>query len=473
MSTDAVDALQRRRWEWASIAWDAVRGRGGSPTEGPIGRAILMLAVPMVLEMATESVFAVVDIFFVGRLGPAAVAAVGLTETLSTVIYTVAIGLSIGVTAVVARRVGEGDRRAAGDAAFQALVVGIAVSIVVGVLGVWHAERLLVLMGATPDVVAIGIGYTRILFGSSVVIMLLFLLNAAFRGAGDAAIAMRVLWIANGINIILDPILIFGLGPIPAFGVTGAAIATAIGRGIGVVMQLAVLFGGAGVLRLGLQNARVVPATIVRLLRLSGTGMLQVFISTASWIGLVRIIAEFGSAALAGYTVAIRIVLFALMPAFGLANAAATMVGQSLGAGMPERAERSVRLAGLMNFWFLGGIGALFIVAAPAIVGLFISDAASAHHGVLSLRIISAGFFFYAHGMVLTQAFNGAGDTWTPTLLNLVCFWCWEIPLAWALARFTPLGAAGAYLAVTIAFSTLAVASAVLFRRGRWKHKVV
>jgi putative MATE family efflux protein len=465
---------QRQRLGAAgALVRTALAGRGGDPTEGPIPRAIVLLAVPMVVEMAMESIFAVVDIFFVSRLGAHAVAAVGITESLLTLVYTVAVGLSIGVTAVVARRIGERNPAAASEATFQALVLGAAVSIVLSVLGVWHADALLRLMGADDAVVAVGGGYARVMFGGNLAVLLLFMLNAAFRGAGDAAIAMRVLLIANTINIVLDPLLIFGIGPFPELGVTGAAVATTIGRGTGVVLQLAVLLRGTGVLTLTRKSLHLAPNVVFGLLRLSGTGMLQVFISTASWIGLVRIIAGFGSPAVAGYTIAIRIVLFALLPAWGLANAAATMVGQGLGAGKPERAERAVWIAGRMNLYFLGTVSVLFIAFAPLIVGLFGDDAETLRHGVLCLRIVSAGFFFYAYGMVINQSFNGAGDTWTPTLLNLACFWCWEIPLAWLLAHRFGMGVGGAFLAVTVAFSTLAVASALLFRRGHWKLKEV
>jgi putative MATE family efflux protein len=327
-----------------------------------------------------------------------------------------------------------------------------------------------------------GAGYARVMFGGNAAVMLLFLLNAAFRGAGDAAIAMRVLVVANGINIVLDPMLIFGIGPFPEMGVTGAAVATTIGRSVGVVLQLAVLFGGAGALqrfggagalKLSSRNLRVAPAEMMRLLRLSGTGTLQVFISVASWILLMRIVAGFGSPAVAGYTIAIRVVLFALMPAWGLANAAATMVGQSLGAGDASRAERAVWIAGGMNLVFLGSVGVLFMIAAPLIVGIFGGDIETSRHAINCLRIVSAGFFFYAYGMVINQSFNGAGDAWTPTLLNLLCFWFWEIPLAWLLAYRIGFGAMGTFMAVTIAFSTLALASAVMFRRGKWKLKVV
>jgi putative MATE family efflux protein len=478
----AVRLARRKRRGVTRLLQAAVRGEGGDPTEGPIPRAIVLLAVPMVLEMMMESIFAVVDIYFVARLGASAMAAVGITESLFTVVYTVGVGLSIGVTAVVARRIGERNPDAASNATFQALVIGVLVALALGVLGAWHAEALLRLMGAGEDVVAAGAGYARVMFGGNAAVMLLFLLNAAFRGAGDAAIAMRVLMVANGINILLDPLLIFGLGPFPAMGVTGAAVATTIGRSIGVMLQLGVLFGGAGALkrmgrggalRLSGRNLRVAPAEILRLLRLSGAGTLQVFISMASWILLVRIIAGFGSPAVAGYTIAIRVVLFALMPAWGLANAAATMVGQSLGAGDVLRAERAVWIAGRMNLVFLGSVGVLFMIAAPVIVGIFGGDLETLRHATNCLRIVSAGFFFYAYGMVINQSFNGAGDAWTPTLLNLLCFWCWEIPLAWLFAYRIGLGAAGTFMAVTIAFSTLALASALLFRRGRWKLKTV
>jgi putative MATE family efflux protein len=458
---------------WTQVLGEALRGRGGDPTQGPVGRAILLLAVPMVLEMAMESIFAVVDIFYVSQLGAEAVAAVGLTESLLTMVYTVALGLSIGVTAMVARRTGEGDPEGAAVTTVQAVVLGAAVSVALGVLGALNAPRLLALMGASPAVVETGSGYAAVMLGGNGAVLLLFLLNAAFRGAGDAAVAMRVLWLANGINILLDPFLIFGLGPFPEMGVTGAAVATVIGRGTGVALQLYLLFRGAGRLRVFARHLGLRLEVMGRLLRLSATGMFQVFIGMASWIGLVRIISGFGSEALAGYTIAIRIVLFALLPAWGLSNAAATMVGQGLGARDAERAERSVWMAGRMNLVFLGSVGILFLVAAPGIVALFGGDAATSGYAARCLRIVSAGFFFYAYGMVLTQSFNGAGDTWTPTLLNLFCFWLWEIPLAWLLARWAGLGPEGVFTAITIAFSTLAVASAVLFRRGRWKLSVV
>lgn len=458
---------------WGRLVLDALRGRGGDLNEVALGQAILFLAVPMVLEMVMESVFAVVDIFFVSRLGAAAVAAVGVTESLIAIVYTLAMGLSIGVTATVARRVGEKDPERASVATGQAIVIGVGLAVVLGVIGVWLAPDLLRLMGADAEVVRMGVGYTRVLLGANGVVLLLFMLNAAFRGAGDAAIAMRVLWLANGLNILLDPMLIFGIGPFPELGVTGAAVATVIGRGVAVAVQLWVLLRVGHRLKLAGRHLVPRPAVMGRLVRLSATGTFQVFVSTASWIGLVRVIAGFGSEALAGYTVAIRIVVFALLPAWGLANAAATLVGQSLGANQPARAERAVWLAARMNLAFLGTIGLVFLIQAPALIGLFGVDAATAAHAVHGLRIISGGFVFYAYGMVLTAAFNGAGDAWTPTWLNLACFWAWEIPLAWFLAHRVGWGPDGVFTAITVAFSTVALASAALFRRGRWKQAEV
>jgi len=452
---------------------DALRGRGASPTEGPVFTAILLLAIPMVLEMVMESVFAVVDIFFVSRLGAEAVAAVGLTESLMTVVYTVAMGLSIGVSATVSRRVGEHRPEDAAVATAQGMLLGGAIALALGVVGAWQAPALLRLMGATDPVVAVGSGYARVLLATNGVIVFLFVLNAAFRGAGDAAIAMRVLWLANILNLVLDPLLIFGLGPFPELGVTGAAVATSIGRGTAVSVQLVTLFGVSD--RLRVTWAHLVPQIDVmkRLVRLSASGTFQIFIGTASWIGLVRVLASFGPEAVAGYTVAIRVVLFALLPAWGLSNAAATMVGQNLGAGLIDRAEASVWRACWMNVAFLGVFGLLFLVGAPGIVGLFGVDGLTARYAEHGLRIVSAGFLFYGFGMTLTQAFNGAGDTWTPTWLNLACFWLWEIPLAWMLAFPLGLGAEGVFIAIAVAYATLAVASALVFRKGRWKTVTV
>jgi len=467
--------LPRRRGAsriWATVR-EAVRGSHQDFTEGPIGRAILLLAIPMVMEMMMESVFAIADIFWVSKLGADSVATVGITESMLALIYAVAIGVSVSATAMVARRIGEKDPEHAASAAVQAITLGVALAIPIGITGALLAPKLLALMGGSPALVATGWRYTAIMLGGNVVILLLFLVNAIFRGAGDAAIAMRVLWFANILNIVLGPCFIFGLGPFPKLGVTGAAVATTIGRGCGVLYQLWTLSRGRGRVVITRRHLRLEPAVMLRLLRLSGNAVFQILIGTASWIGLVRILSSFGSAALAGYTIGIRIIVFALLPSWGMANAAATMVGQSLGARKPERAERSVWIAGFYNMIFLGAVGLAFVLAAPVLIRLFTSDPAVVPYGVACLRFVSYGFLFYAYGMVLTQAFNGAGDTWTPTWLNLFCFWLWEIPLAYVLAKVVGLGPRGVFIAITIAFSTLALASAALFRRGRWKLKKV
>ena len=458
---------------WWQVFVHAVKGTGGDPTDGPIRRAVILLAIPMVLEMAMESLFAVVDIYFVSRLGDAAMAGVALTESVLALIYTLAMGLSIGVTAMVARRIGEGDRDGAARGAAQAILLGLLLAVVFGVAGVVYAPDILRIMGADDTVVATSLPYTRIMLGGNVVILLLFLQNAAFRGAGDAAIAMRVLWIANGLNIILDPLLIFGLGPFPELGVQGAAIATTIGRGTAVLVQIYTLFRLGGKLRLRLAHLRIQTRVMARLVELSATGMLQTFIATASWIGLTRVTAMSGAEALAGYVISIRIILFAILPAWGLSNAASTMVGQGLGAGDPVRAERAAWIACKMNLAFLGALSVFFIAFAPAIVGLFGGTSGASEVAVTGLRIVSIGFVFYAYGMVLTAAFNGAGAVWTPTILNFFCFWLWEIPLAWFLSVSGGLGPTGVFIAMTVSFSTLAVVSAVLFRRGKWKEATV
>lgn len=471
-STKTIEQGSPAQGWWATVR-QAVRGSRHDYTAGPLGQAILLLAIPMVMEMIMESVFAVADVFWVAHLGADAVATVGLTESLLTLIYTAAMGLSIGVTAMVARRIGERNPAGAAEAAVQGMALGLVAAAVIGGVGVWLAPRLLATMGAAPAVLALGSSYARVMLGGCATIMLLFLVNAIFRGAGDAAIAMRVLWLANGINIVLGPCLIFGVGPFPRLGVTGAAIATNIGRGTGVAYQLYRLWRGDGRVVIRRPQLTLKPAVMRTLLRLSGTGTLQVLIGTASWIGLVRIISSFGSEAVAGYTIAIRIILFALLPSWGLANAAATLVGQGLGAGKPDRAERAVWVAGFYNMLFLGAVGAVFVVWAGPIVRLFTHDPLVAPVAVLCLRVISYGFLFYAYGMVITQSFNGAGDTLTPTLINLVCFWLWELPLAYWLARPAGLGPRGVALAVTIAFSTVAVVSGLIFRRGRWKERRV
>ncbi|NVJ24049.1 MULTISPECIES: MATE family efflux transporter [Myxococcus] len=457
---------------WASLK-EAMHGTERDLTGLPVKRAIFLLAVPMVLEMVMESIFAVVDVFFVGRLGADAVATVGLTESLLTIIYAAAAGLSIGATALVSRRIGEKDPERAARTAVQAIGLGALLAIPISVAGVVFARPLMGLMGGSPWVLEQGVRYTQVMLGGMGSVLLLFLINAIFRGAGDAAIAMRVLWLANAINIVLAPMLIFGVGPFPELGVMGAAVATTFGRGCGVLYQLYRLARGSGRLQVRREHLRLEPGTMLAMLRLSGAGTAQSLVNTSSWVVLARIVATFGSAAVAGYTIAMRIVLFALLPSWGLANAAATLVGQSLGAKQPERGERAVWTAGAINAVFLGSLGVLFFVFAQPLTSSFSPDAAVVDHASHALRIISTGFLFYAFGMVLTQSFNGAGDTATPTLINIFCFWMLELPLAWALSGPGGMGPSGVFLALTVAFSVLAIVSAVLFRRGTWKLRQV
>ena len=457
---------------WTSIR-EALRGTHRDFTVGPIGRALFLLAIPMVLEMCMESIFAVVDMFWVSHLGADAVATVGITESMLTLMYAVAIGLGIGATAMVARRIGEHNADGAARAAVQAIALGVIVSIAFAIIGVSFSGRLLSAMGGSPWVIAHGAGFTKVMFAGNASILLLFLINAIFRGAGDAAIAMRVLWLANTINIVLGPCFIFGLGPFPKLGVVGAAVATTIGRGSGVVYAFSRLIRSGGRFDIVRSHLRLEPPIMARLLRLSATGTFQVFIGMASWIGLVRTLSSFGSDAVAGYTIGIRVIIFALLPSFGLANAAATMVGQALGAKKPDRAEQAVWKAGFYNMIFLGIVGLAFVLFAREIIGLYGSDPKVVPYGVDCLRIVAYGFLFYAYGMVLTQSFNGAGDTRTPTIINLFVFWLWELPLAYVLAIVFGIGPRGVFIAITIAFSTLALVSGLLFRRGRWKTRVV
>ncbi len=472
VTQDALVRPRPIRQGW-SLLREGLRGSSRDFTEGHVGHAVIVLAIPMVMEMCMESLFAVVDVFFVSQLGADAVATVGLTESMLAIVYSVAIGLCIGATAIVARRIGEKDPDGAAVAAVQVIVVGLVVSLAIGLAGALNARRLLSLMGASEGVLGESARFTMIMLGGNVVIVLLFLINAIFRAAGDATIAMRVLWIANGINLVLDPLFIFGIGPFPELGVVGAAVATTTGRGVAVCIQLTLLFSGYGRIAVARRHVKLVPKVMWSVCRMSGTGLVQILIQTTAWIGLVRVIASFGSGALAGYTIGIRTILFAILPSWGLANAAATMVGQGLGAGKPERAEQAVWTACFYNLVFLGIVGLVFVVFTPAIVGIYTSDPEIAQHAINCLRIVSLGFVFYAYGMVLTQSFNGAGDTWTPTWINLGCFWFWEIPLAGVLALHFGFGPPGVYLAIMIAFSTLAVVSAIIFKRGRWKLKRV
>ena len=449
---------------------EAISDNDNDFTVGPIGRCLGLLAIPMVLEMSMESIFAIVDIAFVSRLGTEAIAAVGITEALITVLYAIAIGLGMGVTAMVSRRVGEKDHKAAARVTGQAIWLGAALSLAVGVGGVLFAEDLLRLMGAEPGVVETGRGFTAVLLGGSASILYLFLLNAAFRGAGDAPIALRSLALANGINIVLDPCLIFGIGPFPELGVTGAAVATTIGRGIGVAYLAAALAAPRGRLTLSLKDLAIVPTLIRRMIGISIGGVGQFLIATASWIVLMRIVATFGSAPVAAFTIALRTVEFALLPAWGLGNAAATLVGQNLGAGKPDRAEAFVWRATKYNLIFMTVTGSILVLFAAQIVGLFSSDADILRYGIPCLQIFGLGYPVWAVGMIAVQALNGAGDTRTPTVLNFVCFWILEIPLAWWLALQLGVGPTGVYWATVVAELALTVLSVIVFRAGHWKH---
>jgi putative MATE family efflux protein len=448
----------------------ALGGERHDYTEERLSRAIFLLAIPMVLEMVMESIFAVVDMFWVSHLGADAVAIVGITESMMTIIYAVAIGLSMAGAAVVARRVGEKDPDGAASAAVQVILLGVAVSLVLGVIGALVGPHLLSAMGASPEAIAKGGDFTRIMLGGNATVFLIFLINAVFRGAGDAAIAMRTLWLANILNILLGPCFIFGLGPFPEMGVAGAAVATNTGRGIGVLYQIVSLVRGSGHLAIRRRHLRIDPAVMINMIRIASSGIGQLLIGMTSWVGLTRLMAPFGSMALAGYVIAMRVVMFAILPAWGLSNAAATLVGQNLGAGKPDRAEQAVWTAARYNLYFLGAIGLVFVIFAEQVVGLFPGDPAVQDFAATALRIFGLGFPFYAYGLVLSSAFNGAGDTWTPTLMNLFCFWLWEIPLAWFLSRAIGMGPKGVVIAVAVAFSTMAVVAVILFRRGRWKR---
>src|ERR1700731_3069442 len=452
---------------------EGIRGPERARPTGSLNRAIVLLAIPMVLEMVLESLFAVVDVFWVSRLGADAVATVGLTESLLSLVFAVGLGLSLSTTAMVARRIGEKDPAGAAVAGVQAIIIGVVISLLIGVPCAFLGPRLLSLMGASPQIVAVGGGYARIALGGRGAIMLLFLNNAIFRGAGDAAIAMRLLWVSNIINLVLDPCLIFGWGPFPKLGVTGAALATFTGRSIGVLYQFYRLLRGTERIRILRSQLHVNFGVLVRLLRVSLTGILQFAIAHTSWIGLVRIVSIFGSAALAGYTIAIRIVIFILLPSWGLSNAAATLVGQNLGAKQPERAEKSVWRTGFYNMLFLGGIGLFFTIFAVPVVSLFTHDPQVVPLAASCLRIISCGNIAYAYGMVMLQAFNGAGDTVTPTLVNLFGFWLLEIPLAYFLAIPGGMHSNGVFLSIVAAEAFIACASVILFKRGRWKRQQI
>src|SRR5437762_1397877 len=457
---------------WSSVR-EALRGSHQDFTAGNLNRAILLLAIPMVLEMVLESLFAVVDVFWVGRLGADAIATVGLTESLLSLVMAIGFGLSLSTTAMVARRIGEKDPVGAAVAGVQAMVIGVAIAALIGIPCLFYAPDLLRLMGASRQVVAVGSAYARIALGGSAAIMLLFLNNAIFRGAGDAAIAMRLLWVSNIINLVLDPCLIFGWGPFPKLGVTGAALATFTGRSIGVLYQFYRLMRGTERIRILRSQLHINFSVLLRLLRVSLTGILQFAIAHTSWIGLVRIVSVFGSAALAGYTIAIRILIFVLMPSWGLSNAAATLVGQNLGAKQPERAESSVWRTGFYNMLFLGGVGVVFIIFAEPIIRLFTHDPAVVPLGTSCLRILSYGNVGYAYGMVMLQAFNGAADTVTATRVHFFGFWLLEIPLAYFLAITVNMRSSGVFWSIVVAEAAIAAAGVVLFKRGRWKAQQI
>lgn len=455
------------------IIKEALQGKEVDYTSISVKRALILLSIPMVIEMAMESLFAVVDVYFVGKLGSKAVTTVGLTESVLTIIYSIGFGVSMAATAVVARRVGEKNTDAAKRAAGQTLFIGIVLSLIISVIGLFYSQDILQLMGASPELASYGDGYMFWMLLGNGTILLLFLLNGVFRGAGNAAIAMRVLWISNGINIVLDPMLILGLGPFPELGLDGAAYATNIGRGIGVAYQLFVLFTGKSVVSINIRSLLPDMTIILKILQVSAGGTGQFIISSASWIFLMRMMSEFGEGAVAGYTIAIRVLIFTILPAWGLANAAATLVGQNLGAQQPERASKSVWVASLYNAVFLGLVSVVYFVFAKPIIATFTTDPQALETGIECLRYLALGYVFFAYGMVMTQAFNGAGDTTTPTILNVIMFWLIQLPLSYLLAMTLDLGPVGIFLGIIISETLLAIAALWLFKRGKWKEKVV
>ena len=457
---------------WIDIR-EALAGTDKDFTSIRLSKAIFLLSVPMVLEMLMESVFALADILFVSRLGADAIATVGITESIMTIIYAIASGLSISTTAIVSRRIGEKKPDKAAFAAFQAIVTGLFISVLIAVPGIIYSKAILRLMGASEEMAESGYIYPMIIIGSNVIIMMLFIINAIFRSSGDAAVSMRVLLLANLINITLDPCLIFGLGPFPEMGITGAAVATSIGRGVAVLYQFYLLFFGKKRIRLLLRHLKISFRLILKLIKLSLGGIGQNLIATFSWVGMVRLISEFGSHAVAGYTIGIRIIIFTLLPSWGLANAAGTLVGQNLGARKPARAEKSVFAASLLNMIILGVFAVLFISNPYVYVSFFTDDPGILDSGVLCLRSVSYGYLFYAFGMVMIQAFNGAGDTVTPTLINFFCFWLIEIPLAYILSLPAGFNEKGVYMSIVFAESLLAVIALIVFRKGKWKKSKV
>ena len=455
------------------ILVQAVQGKEQEFTTGSIDRAIVLLSIPMILEMAMESLFAIVDAFFVSRIGVEAVATVGITESVLTLVYSIAIGLSSAATAVVSRRVGEGDRNAASRAGAQVILIALVLSLLIAIPGFIYAEDILNFMASDKSVSESGYMFTRILLTCNLPILLLWMLNGIFRGAGDAATAMKALWIANIANIILCPVFIFGAGPIPAMGVAGSAIATTIGRSAGVGYQLWVLFRPGRIVHLTREMFRPKWNVISTLVRVASGSTGQYLIASASWIFMMYILGHIGKDTVAGYTIAIRLVMFSILPSWGMANAASTLVGQNLGAGQPDRAEKSAWRAGYFNMIFTGVVSLISLLFAPFFIGLFTDDPAVASSGVMALRIIAGGYVLYGWGMIVTQAINGAGDTFTPTMLNIVFFWLVETPLAYLLALRLEWGQSGVYWSIVIAESLMTIAAIQVFRRGKWKKAVV
>ncbi len=460
---------QQSKQNILSLFKDAILGKQQDFTKGSIRKAIFMLAIPMILEMLMESIFALVDIIYVSQVSVNAVATVGLTESVLTLVYAVAIGLSMAATAVVARRIGEKDREGANQAAVQVIFLGVFISVLISAVGIMYPKEILSLMGGESSLIEEGFGYTKILLGGNITVMLLFLINAIFRGAGNASIAMWTLILSNGLNIILDPIFIFGFGPVPAYGVEGAAIATTIGRGTAVVAQLIILFYGVGKIKIMFKDVVLRVAVMVNLIKVSLGGIGQFLIGTSSWVFLMRIMSEFGSEVLAGYTIAIRIMMFTMMPAWGLSNAAATLVGQNLGAKQPERAEKSVWKTGKYAAYFMGVVSVIYIFFAPTFLSWFSDNPDVVKYGALCLQIIAAGYVFYGYGMVVIQSFNGAGDTKTPTYINFVCFWLFQLPIAYMSAIWMDLGPIGVFISITFAEVLIAIIGIILFKKGKWK----
>lgn len=456
-----------------SLVAEAIKGSEEDLTKISINRAIILLAVPMILEMVMESLFAVVDIYFVGKISEEAIGVVGLTESVLMIVYSLAIGLMTAAMAMVARRIGEKNPEGASVVAVQSILIATFLAGIIGFVGVYYAREILELMGGSEKLIREGVGYTQIIFGTNIVIILIFMLNGIFRGAGNAAIAMRVLWLSNGLNILLDPLFIFGIGPFPELGVQGAAVATSIGRGTGVLVQLYVLFNGQSIVKIASRHLKVVWGIIGNIIRVASGSTIQFLIASASWLFIMRIISiNFSESVLAGYIISIRVIIFTILPSWGLANAAATLVGQNLGAQQPDRAEKSVWTSAFYNMLFLLGISIVFFTLARPIISIFSQNPEVIEAGITSLRIICAGYVFFAYGMVISQAFNGAGDTYTPTLINIVAFWMVQLPLAYFMVEWG-FGTTGVYWSIAIGETVLAVIAVIVFRMGRWKKVVV